>query len=228
MAIMTTKTSSSFLRVLRTMLLLSSCFLVTVAATTPAAEISLYQLDPPTAYPTVNPTAHPTAYPTAHPTAYPSADATAPSASPIAANPTSLPIGSAYPTGEPTAEPTGATLGQDSPAQDSPSIALIIVWTLVVFLLALCVISLVKYRCFCCCEKKQHDPFSYKAPSESLFSKMAHRGGGRGGSGSGSNKFGRLGEMELSSGGGSDAGDDATGNPLFSWQQGNGRGYSAY
>jgi uncharacterized membrane protein YgcG len=100
--------------------------------------------------------------------------------------------------------------GQDTPAQDSESIALIIVWTLVVFLLALCVISLVKSRC-----GKKQDPFSYKAPSESLFSKMAHRGGGRGGSGSGgSNKFGRLSEMELSSGGGSDAGDDATRNPL--------------
>ena len=92
--------------------------------------------------------------------------------------------------------------GVDSPEQDSASIALIIVWTLVVFLLLLVGISLLQGpagRCLTgCCggeiSGSRSDPFTYKAPSESLFGRMKPRGGGGRKQG-----FGRLSEMELSS-----------------------------
>lgn len=92
--------------------------------------------------------------------------------------------------------------GADRASSDSGSIALIIIWTLVVFLVTLLGISLAKT---CCCGAKQkHDPFSYQAPSESLFNRMTRRSSGRGRGG----KFGRL-EMEMMSG---DRGSNS--NPL--------------
>ena len=88
--------------------------------------------------------------------------------------------------------------GVDSPEQDSASIALIIVWTLVVFLLLLVGISLLQGPAGRCLtgrsEEHRSDPFTYKAPSESLFGRMKPRGGGGRKQG-----FGRLSEMELSS-----------------------------
>ncbi len=73
----------------------------------------------------------------------------------------------------------------------SSSIALIIIWTIILFLVGVLIISLVKKRC----STREEDPFTYKAPSESLIHQMAMRARG---SGSLNNKFGLLNEMELS------------------------------
>ena len=76
--------------------------------------------------------------------------------------------------------------GVDSPEQDSNSIALIIMWTLIIFVVGLFTIAFMKSRCG---GEDKKDPFTYKAPSESLFAKFSNRR---------SNSFGKLSEMELS------------------------------
>lgn len=96
--------------------------------------------------------------------------------------------------------------GVDAPAQDAASIALIIMWTVVIFVVGVVIISCIKSRC-----SKKQDPFTYRAPSESLFNKMTNRSSQqqRGGGMGMQNKFGLLsGEMEMS--------DGKTSNPMNS------------
>lgn len=83
--------------------------------------------------------------------------------------------------------PPGVEISQ----QDSASIALIIVWTLVVFFVVLFCISFLKSPCR---ESKKNDPFTYRAPSESIFGKISNRS-----TGIGKRSFGPINEMELSS-----------------------------
>lgn len=105
--------------------------------------------------------------------------------------------------------------GVDVPVQDSASIALIIVWTLVVFVLLLLAISLFKSRC---CGKDgigNTDPFTYRAPSESMFGRLKDRGAGKKG-------FGRLNGIELPSSTHSNVSDtvaqvSSTSNPIYTY-----------
>lgn len=87
--------------------------------------------------------------------------------------------------------------GDDPLPKDSASVAMLIVWTLVVFVAGL-VVATALTRCGLCAQK---DPFTYNAPSESHFGNIA--GGG----------FARLSEMEMSqhnNGGSNSSGGDFT------------------